>query len=67
MHTTKTEKVTFIHNGDYSGDVHIQTKKGEIVVPFEAIEELVANKLRMEIISKVEQADSSEIFSLFRY
>jgi hypothetical protein len=70
-------QVTFLHNGDYSGDVKItdvrfRTSAGvplspaeagdvEIEIPFEAIEEFVLDKLRAEKISRLELATYDEL------
>lgn len=87
MHTTRADDVVFIHDGDYSGDVHVVVKgcfvedvtmlpaTGEdsprtlvwdnhdyrITIPFEAMEQLVANKISSELISKIEQESAEEI------
>ena len=67
MHTTQVGDITFHHNGDYSGDVIIDAKehngrKGRMVdVPFAALLQLVAEKLRMEMISAIEQMEPFEL------
>jgi hypothetical protein len=77
-HTTTTDAgITFHHNGDYSGDVSLrlsedQVEQGqfknetyyEIEIPFDAMKELVANYVRSEKISKLEQAEDNEILGV---
>lgn len=63
--------VTFIHNGDFSGDVEIMVESHRIEqagrapdgkpytyvkIPFEAIEAIVAEKVRSELAAELETA-----------
>jgi hypothetical protein len=63
MHTTSyDDDIHFLHNGDFSGDVRI-VKEGpdrnfeEFVIPFKALEYLVAMKVTGELISSLEQSE----------
>ena len=54
--------LTIHHNGDYSGDIIIQTPSGlEMTMPFAAVEELVAEKVRSERMSRLEDATVEEL------
>jgi hypothetical protein len=64
-HTTKAAQgTTFLHNGDYSGDVQIMRghiSQGAILaVPFADLRELVFDYLRGLRIERVEQATDDE-------
>jgi hypothetical protein len=66
MHTTKIGNYTFIHNGDYSGNTRIVNglTHEEMEVPFDALKGLVAEYVRDERISKLEQAEDDELLGL---
>lgn len=72
---TDTDKLTFMHNGDFSGDVAIVFDpeafdvevqnfggmvRATIKLPFEDIRNLVFSYLRMKEISKLEQYTNDE-------
>lgn len=75
MHTTEVDGgITFVHNGDYSGDVRVKipaetalvelhhgSDRIEVRIPFAAMEELVAEKYRSLMIEHLEQAEIAEI------
>lgn len=62
---TTEDGTTFHHNGDYSGDIIIQRPGfGEITVPFKGILQLVANYIRQERISQLEQAEPKELLNV---
>ena len=42
-HTTRINETSFVHNGDYSGDVVIINWQGRIEIPFKDLETLVIN------------------------
>ena len=67
------------HNGDYSGNVQFDIStvavrpvdyplgdsRIEVQIPFEALQELVINKIRNAMISKLEQIEVKELVNLF--
>lgn len=65
-HTTEGGEYIYFHNGDYSGDIKIAFKTGKIIatVPFEEIKQLVADYIRLEKISRIEDMSNDEIFGL---
>lgn len=64
--------VDFHHNGDYSEVIivlppesgRIDNNTLNVMVPFQALEQLVLDKLRSELISKLEQAEGEELKAL---
>lgn len=73
-HSFQTEKVTIIHNGDYSGDAEIvvpysagalETHQGveyvRIHVPTEDLLAFVAEAIRDKMITRIERASADEI------
>ena len=67
MHSKIISNFTFFHNGDYSGDVEIinRTTEERFSIPFERLKTFVAEWVRTEKISKLEQMEDDEIL-LFR-
>lgn len=68
MHTFTHGDTIIHHNGDFSGSVTIapgKTESGakqvEIEVPFSALRALVAEYVRREAISRLEQASPNDI------
>ncbi|MFL1672511.1 hypothetical protein [Paenibacillus dendritiformis] len=66
MHTHTGKTVSFIHHGDYEGEVYIvgETEDGNevsIKVDSEDIFDFVASYVRSELIGEIEQADSREL------
>lgn len=69
MHTTDTKNVFFTHNGDYSGDIYISGKdrKGkdsEVVVELEDIKSFLAEVIRDELTTLIENANSDELLKM---
>jgi hypothetical protein len=67
MYTTKVNKTIFHHNGDFSGDIHIYFENNsgaEILIPFDDIKGLVAEYIRREKISKLEDAEDNELLGV---
>lgn len=63
MHTINRHGVRIHYNGDYSGNViicDISTSR-EMVVPFVALMELVADYVRSKRIAVIEQQDAAAI------
>lgn len=57
---------TAIHNGDFSGDIcFLHEGKAAATVPFEVIRGVVAQAVRNEKISRLEQASDGEILKGF--
>jgi len=57
MHTTEGKQFTFVHHGDYSGEIKIINNKSQKMVaeiPFEDIKRLVAEWVRGEWIEAIE-------------
>jgi hypothetical protein len=59
MHSTGTDRATFLHNGDFSGDVTIVDESIadaglRITVPFDNLEYIVAIKRMKTLISFIE-------------
>lgn len=63
MHSTQTPSAVFHHNGDYSGEVHIicRATNQEIHINFDDIKNLVAEYIRRQRISKLEQANDEAV------
>lgn len=66
MHSTGTDKVTFLHNSDFSGDVTIVGQAvlegpppEEITLPFDNLEYIVTEKKRTKLIEVIEDLDLS--------
>ncbi|MEK7562033.1 MAG: hypothetical protein AAB541_04190 [Patescibacteria group bacterium] len=63
-------QITFFHNSDLSGDVTIVSKSaegivnGELDVPGEAIVEFVAEYVKKQRISQIEDAEPTEVFGI---
>jgi hypothetical protein len=69
-HTTETAGGTvFIHNGDYSGEVRVLARKGEVLedgrfeieVPFTDLRALVLDHLRQRMISGLESMNDDTL------
>lgn len=72
-HTTIGAEATFIHNGDFSGDITISSKKTnfepvrnpdgdyiDLTIPFEDLKMIVATYVRDKNISALEQASDDD-------
>lgn len=67
MHTHKTPQATFLFNSDLSGDVIIRREDGEdgeAAVPGVALLSFVAQYIRRERISAMEEMSDREILGL---
>lgn len=65
MHTTAIGHVTFYHNGDFSGDVEIVTKSDGLVrVPYEVLKAFIAESIRTQKITQIEQASDDDLLGL---
>lgn len=67
MHTTDIGAYKFIHNGDFSGDVHIQQVKHperQLRIPFYTLKQFVADYVRANRIEVIEQASDDEILGV---
>lgn len=69
MHSFKTGNTVFLHNGDFSGNVRIQTfvdekLDKESTLPYKDMKALVAQEVRQQKISKIENAEDDEILNL---
>ena len=54
-HTTKIHKATFIHDGDFFGDVTITYHLRTLIIPFATLREFVAEHVRNEKIKELEE------------
>lgn len=62
MHELVGEHGTrFLHHGDFSGYVRIQTQKQSVIVPFEDLKALFARYVSRKRISEIEQATVDEL------
>lgn len=83
MHTTEWEdhsteqSVTFLHNGDYSGEVEIvqpsqqadyelrhMTNQVSVKVPYQALQSLVIQQMKEELIVAFEEMDTEELAAM---
>lgn len=74
MHTYKASKITFQHNGDYSGDIHVLVPKSvthetglsniRVIVPFTDILDFVLEFVRTEMIDRVEHMSRHDLLVL---
>jgi autotransporter-associated beta strand protein len=60
----KVGTVRFTHKQNFSGDVEITRGALKVNVPFEALEKLVSEKVRVQLIEKIEQMKPHEILAL---
>lgn len=65
MHTSKYGMTTFIHNGDFSGEIEIRDVRTgkEIEIPFLDLKCLMAQYVRDKRIAKLEQQTAEDILS----
>lgn len=61
MHTFKGNETVFIAHGDLSGDVTIKRGKKEIDIPGVDLIAFIAEHVRNEKISRLEQAEDMEV------
>lgn len=61
---TKVGAVTFTHNLNYSGEVEIERGGMSVTVPIEALQKIVAEKVRVQMIAGLEQLKPHEILAL---
>lgn len=60
-HTSTIGKTTFIHNGDFEGEVEVRNGDQSMVLPFADIKGIVAEFVRNQRIEKLEQASVEEL------
>ncbi len=65
MRTLNTDSYTVNYNGDFSGDVILRHKESgsSFTIPFNVLEELVAEKVRADRIGALEEATAEELLS----
>lgn len=61
MHTTHSNDTTFVHHGDYSGDVIINHGGDSIEVPAEDLLSFAAEYVRQHRIRQLEEASIDEM------
>lgn len=64
MATTKIGAVTFTHHHEYTGEVEIERAGMTVTVPFEAVQRIVAEKVRFQMIANIEALKPHEILAL---
>lgn len=61
-HTTFTKNHTFIHNGDFSGEVTIvQDNEVKLKIDFEELKAFMAEYVRSDLIGTIEQMNPDEL------
>lgn len=61
---TKVGAVTFTHQANFAGEVEIERAGMSVKVPFEALQKLVAEKVRSQMIAAIEDLKPNEILAL---
>lgn len=64
MAITKFGAVTFTHHDEYSGEVEIERGGMTVKVSFEAIQKIVAEKVRFQLIANIADLKPHEILAL---
>jgi len=64
MAQTKVGAVVFEHKHNYSGEVEILRGAAAIKVPFDALEKIVADKVRAQLIENIEKLTPTELLHL---
>jgi hypothetical protein len=62
--TTKVGAVTFTHPDNFTGECEIERNGLAINVPFEALQKIVAEKVRHQMIANIESLKPHEILAL---
>ena len=65
MHTTKINEVTFIHHGDFEGEVQINSGNTKLLLDFDTLKEFVIGAMRGQLIGSLEQMDSQQLEEFF--
>lgn len=60
----KVGAVTFEHTQDYSGEVDIERNGLSVKVPMAALQDLVAERVRVQLIADVQDMKPHEILAL---
>lgn len=65
MHSLEIGEYTVHYNSDFSGDIYLTNTRNKVncVVPFEVFEAIIAQKLRMGMVSKIEQMTDGEFLN----
>jgi hypothetical protein len=64
MKQFESHGVTFFHNSDFSGDIHMQHARGPgFVVPADALKALIVQMVRTDAIATIEHATDDEVLS----
>ena len=64
MHTTKTENILFIHDGDYKADIMIVSGEKRLTVPSEDMKAFMASWVRHKKINRLHEATDDEVLGL---
>lgn len=66
MHSFVREKTTFIHHGDYEGDVEIIDRSSgtRVLVEMDDLRDFFANAIRSKAINALEQMPSKDLLAL---
>jgi autotransporter-associated beta strand protein len=61
---TKVGAVTFSHNSSFTGEVEIERGGLAVKVPFEALQKIVAEKVRFQMVENINALKPHEILAL---
>lgn len=64
MIETKLGAVTFTHQENYAGEVEIERGGQVVKVPFEALQKLIAEKIRRKMLASIEDMPPNDILAL---
>ena len=63
-HTTRTKQVTFIHDGDFNGDVKILFKGNELEIPMDDLKSFMAHFLRSKKHARIDGMSDKQILGI---
>lgn len=64
MAITKAGAVTFTHGPEFNGEIEIERGGMTVKVPFEALQKVVAEKVRLQMVVSIEALKPHEILAL---
>lgn len=69
MHTTKSKNVSFVHDGDFSGEIYVVGKdrngeESEVVLELGDLMDFVAKGIRGELTGLIESADVVDLMRM---
>jgi hypothetical protein len=60
-HSIKINGTVFFYNSDFSGDIDINHNGASVTIPFETLKDFVAEYVRDELISRLENESSDNL------